>query len=364
MTDARTAVPIRLGLLGTSRVNERIVNAAKTLPEVDVVALASRDHPRAVEQAARLGVAETHAGYSSLLDSDAVDAVYLALPNSEHAGWAAKALDSNKHVLVEKPLSREPAVVAELFDKAKTRALVLLEGMMFRHHPQVAIIQNIVRGGAIGRLRLVQAHFSFPLQRAEDVRWRPELHGGALMDLGCYCVAASRIFAGEPVEFHAVARKVESGVDGRLAATLVTSDAVMTRFDVDFGLPRHQSLVLHGEQGRINVGSPFHCNASHVQLYEGVGHGQDQTEVDVGNMDPFQCELEHFVAMIREKPERRSLGAADAIAQAQALSRLHLLVSEGPERHVPWREEPILESVPRAEGSGGCESINVARGEI
>ncbi len=127
-----------------------------------------------------------------------IEAVYISLPNSLHLEWTERALRAGKHVLCEKPLGRDPDAVATAFDVAQREGRLLMEAFMYRHNPQTAMVAELVAGGAIGRLRLIRAAFSFPLSDAVNVRLQAGLHGGALMDVGCYCVSAARLLAGEP----------------------------------------------------------------------------------------------------------------------------------------------------------------------
>src|SRR3970282_1188463 len=119
-----------------------------------------------------------------MLDDPGVDAVYICLPNSFHHPWTMCALAAGKHVLCEKPYSRRPDEVEEAFALAGRSGLVLTEALMYPHHPQTGVVCDLVTGGAVGRLRAIRASFSFRLEDPDDVRWRPELAGGALMDVG------------------------------------------------------------------------------------------------------------------------------------------------------------------------------------
>ena len=190
---------MRLGLLSTARINDAILAAAAESDRVDVVAVASRDGERARLYADEHGIARAHGSYEALLEDSDVDAIYVSLPNALHHEWTMSALEAGKHVLCEKPYSRDPADVEQAFATARSAGLVLMEAFMYRHHPQTHAIAALVRDGALGKLLSVRSTFTFPLASLTDVRARPELAGGALMDVGCYCVSGSRLIAGEPV---------------------------------------------------------------------------------------------------------------------------------------------------------------------
>jgi predicted dehydrogenase len=157
-----------------------------------------------------------------------------------HVEWTLRALNAGKNVLCEKPFSRRADEVEQAFDLAHQRGLVLTEGFMWRHHPQTRTLTGLLSAGAVGRLRMLRASFSFQLAAihgAEDARWHRELDGGALMDVGCYCVNAFRLLAGEPERVYAEQVAEVGGVDVLFAATLRFSDGVVASFDCGFVVP-------------------------------------------------------------------------------------------------------------------------------
>ncbi|HWH05182.1 MAG TPA: Gfo/Idh/MocA family oxidoreductase, partial [Gaiellaceae bacterium] len=176
--------PLRIGLLSTARIGGAIVDGSRRSSVAEVVAVASRDAARAEAYAREHAIPRAHGAYEALLADPEVDAVYVALPPALHVPWSERALEAGKHVLVEKPLSRDPAAVERLFDAAERAGLVVIEGFMWRHQPQAKRLQELARGGAIGELRLVRAHFSGMLDRPGDPRWDPALGGGTLLDMG------------------------------------------------------------------------------------------------------------------------------------------------------------------------------------
>ena len=241
---------LRLGLLSTARINRAILDAAGHVDAVEVVAVASRDGERARAYAAEHGLERAHGSYEALLGDDVVDAVYISLPNGLHHEWTLRALEAGKHVLVEKPYSRHPGEVEEGWATAERAQLVVMEAFMYRHHPQVATARALVKQGAIGRLRLVTASFSFPLADPENVRLVPELDGGALMDVGCYCVSGSRLLAGEPDAVFGHRVLGPTGVDLEFHGLLRLPDEVIARFDCSFAPLRASGSRRSGRTGR------------------------------------------------------------------------------------------------------------------
>jgi D-xylose 1-dehydrogenase (NADP+, D-xylono-1,5-lactone-forming) len=175
--------------------------------------------------------------------------VYISLPNSLHVEWSIRALEAGKHVLCEKPLSRHADEVERAFDAAERAHRFLMEGFMYRHHPQTKRVAELVADGAIGELRLVRSAFSFALAELGDVRMRPELDGGSLMDVGCYCVSFTRVLAGEPESASGYQVLGSTGVDVRFTGTLSLPDGVLAHFDCGFDLPRRSVLEAFGSEG-------------------------------------------------------------------------------------------------------------------
>src|SRR5215213_3668846 len=205
--------PIRWGFLSTAKINRFVLEGAHLANAVDVVAVASRDRARADAYAREKSIPRSHGSYDALLADDGVDAVYISLPNSLHHEWTLRALAAGKHVLCEKPYTRHAAEVEEAFDLAERNGVVLSEAFMWRHNPQTARFLALLP--EIGELQTIRATFGFVLNRTEDVRLRADLDGGALMDVGCYCVSGARLLAGEPVRVHGEQVLGPSGVDLR-----------------------------------------------------------------------------------------------------------------------------------------------------
>jgi D-xylose 1-dehydrogenase (NADP+, D-xylono-1,5-lactone-forming) len=319
-------VGLRLGLLSTARINGAILAAAAQTDAVDVVAVASRDGHRARDYAAEHGIARAHGDYSSLLRDPDVEAVYIALPNALHAAWAERALAAGKHVLCEKPFSPDPALTAHCYTVAAAHGLVLTEAFMWRHLPQTQRLRELVSDGAIGELRLVRATFSFPLLREVDVRWDARLQGGALMDVGCYCVSGMRLLAGEPERVRGEAVAAPSGVDVRFPGLMRFPGDVLGTFDCAFDLPARAALEAVGSDGSLFVDDPWFGRAPAI-FHRRDGHSE---EIAVDHADPYVLELEDLAAAVAA---RRSplLGRDDAVGQARALSALLASAAGGAE---------------------------------
>jgi D-xylose 1-dehydrogenase (NADP+, D-xylono-1,5-lactone-forming) len=309
---------LRLGLLSTARINDSILAAAAASDRVAAVAVASRDAGRAKTYARVHALARAHGSYDALLEDPEVDAVYVALPNGLHHEWTLRALRRGKHVLCEKPYSRRPAEAQEAFALAEASGLVLMEAFMYRHHPQTAVVADLVSEGVLGNLRAIRATFTFLLKRADDARLRPELDGGSLLDVGCYCVSGSRLLAGEPVRVQGTQVTGETGVDLAFHGMLVFADDVVAQIDCSFTLPRFQRLEAHGEQGSLLVEAPWRPDWGGAVL---LRRGDETTRIEVPSADMFRLELENLADAIAGRA-RPLLGGADALGQARALDAL------------------------------------------
>jgi predicted dehydrogenase len=315
---------MRLGLLSTARINDEILAAAAASDEVEVVAVASRNGARAADYAREHGIARAHGSYDDLLADGEVDAVYVSLPNGFHHEWSMKALAAGKHVLCEKPYSRRPDEVGEAFDRAEQGALVLMEGFMYRHNSQTERVAELVSGGAIGRLRHVRATFTFVLSDTTDVRLRPELEGGALMDVGCYCVSGSRLLAGEPERVLGEQVLAETGVDLAFHGTMRFPGDVVSQFDASFTVPRDQRLEVVGEEGTLVVEAPWRVDWGGDVL---LRRGGEVERIDVPAGDSYRLELENLAAAITGRAPAR-LGRDDALGQARAIDALYRSAAE------------------------------------
>jgi predicted dehydrogenase len=309
---------LKLGFLSTAQINEAVLAGLRKSDRVEAVAVASRDPARAEAYARRHGFPKAHGSYEALLGDPDVEAVYISLPNSLHVAWSVRALDAGKHVLCEKPLTRHPEDAERAFDAAERAGLVLMEAFMYRHHPQTKRLAELVAGGAIGELRLVRSAFSFPLDRPNDVRLSAELEGGALMDVGCYCVSASRLLAGEPVQARGEQTIGGDGVDIRFAASMRHERGVLALFDCAMDVPGRAEIEAVGSEGVLRVPDPWLIGNPGLKLRR----GDRIEEIPIEPLDRYQLQLENFADAIRGVAEPL-LGREDAVGQARALEALY-----------------------------------------
>jgi D-xylose 1-dehydrogenase (NADP+, D-xylono-1,5-lactone-forming) len=312
---------IRWGLLSPARIGEVVLaGAAAKARSGRFVAVASRDAGRADAFAAGHGL-QPFGSYEALLDSDAVDAIYVALPNGLHMEWATRALEARKHVLCEKPLSPRPDEVAAAFDVAERTGRVLAEAFMWRYHPSTRLAQRLVADGAIGELAYLKGTLSFTLE-GPDVRLERALDGGSLLDLGCYCVAAARLFAGEPDRVYAEQRTAGHDVDVQMAGTL-RCGGVLAQFDCGFNLPRRDRLELVGRTGELHLPDPWVCRQPALTL---LRDGRREEIPVAGGLafdatEGYGLEIEEISAALLAG-EPLPFGREDGVGQARALAAL------------------------------------------
>jgi D-xylose 1-dehydrogenase (NADP+, D-xylono-1,5-lactone-forming) len=311
--------PVRLGIMGTGLILERFLPGAERSRGVDVFAVASRDAERARFFAADRGIGRSFGSYDALLADPDVDAVYIPLPNSMHHEWTMRSLAAGKHVICEKPYSTRAADVDEAHDAADAAGLVLTEGFMWRHSPHaLRFVEELPR---IGELRTIRSTFSFQIESEDDIRLSRELAGGSLMDVGTYCVSASRLIAGrEPLAAVGVAWPAASGVDERFSGILDFGEGVVATLTSGFQ-SEHSGMEAIGSKGSLWLDDSFQGRATKLI-------GPDGFVEEIPLVNPYELELDDFAAAIRgEHPVR--LGRADMLGQARTLAALYESAATG-----------------------------------
>jgi xylose dehydrogenase (NAD/NADP) len=318
-------VAVRWGILSTARINELVLAGARRSDRVQMVAVGSRERVRAEAYAREQGLERPHGSYQELVDDPDIQAVYISLPNAFHVEWSIRALQAGKHVLCEKPLTRYPEEAARAFGVAAQEGRLLEEAFMWRHNPQIRRLQELIAGGAIGRLKLVRAVHSFTADDPRDIRLLTELDGGSLMDVGCYCVHAARLLAGEPERVFGEAVRNEAGVDVRFAGTMRFRGGVVSQFDAGLDVPDRAELEAIGDRGSLFLSDPWHgWVAPRIEVRKDGG----VEEIRLEPTDPYKLELESLSDAILGEAEPL-LGREDAVAQARTLGALFHSAEQG-----------------------------------
>jgi D-xylose 1-dehydrogenase (NADP+, D-xylono-1,5-lactone-forming) len=310
---------MKLGIVSTAHINRLVIPQAHASDKVELVAVASRDQGRADEYAAKWEIPRAYGSYERLLDDPDVDAVYISLPNNLHCEWSIKAVEAGKHVLCEKPFSQNAADVERVFDAAERADRLVSEAFMYRHNPQTGRLVELVRSGAIGELRLVRAAFSYGLYDHDNIRLRPDVEGGSLMDVGCYCVSGARLLGGEPESVYGSAYVGPSGTDWVFTGSLRFPGDILALFDCGTSLPDRDELEAIGTEGSLFLDDPWHARVPVIELRR----DGSVERIELEPVDSYRLELENLSDAIRGDVQLL-LGRDDAVAQARALEALHL----------------------------------------
>lgn len=268
----------RWGVLSTAKIGrEHVIPAILDAGNGVLAAIASRDAGKARALADRFGAPHAFGSYEELLASDAVDGVYIPLPTSQHVEWAVKAADAGKHVLVEKPLALRADDIGTVIAARERNRVLISEAFMVTYHPQWLKVRDLIRSGAIGRLRQVQGAFSYHNVDPRNMRNRPELGGGALPDIGVYPVVTTRFATGaEPARVQAsITRSPDFGTDIH-ASVRADFAAFELSFYVSTQLSLRQTMAFHGDAGLIEIRAPF--NAGIYEHHVVTLHDRDRGE--------------------------------------------------------------------------------------
>lgn len=291
------------GVLGTARIAEKVIPAIQATRHNKVLAVASRDLARGRAFADRLGVPVAYGSYDELLRDPMVQAVYLPLPNHEHLPWAVKALQAGKHVLVEKPFALNADEAQQMVGTAIEKSLVLMENFMYRHTARIQKALEIAKTGELGKLRFIHSSFSFPLENPDDFRLVPDKGGGALYDLGCYCVNLQRLLVGrEPITAQARCHTSGSGVDLQMTATLDFGDQIYGSFEIAFNAARQQFTRVVGSDAVMTLEATF--NPADKPTAISIERGGEAKKINFKSENAYQSLIEHFyqVAIRKEIP--------------------------------------------------------------
>jgi len=318
--------PVKWGIISTADINRLVIPPAQASPKVELVGVASRTQERADEYAAKWGIPRAYGTYEELLADPEIEALYISLPNHLHVEWSIRAAEAGKHVLCEKPMDSSPEKVAAAFDAADRAGTLLSEAFMWRHSPQTRRVRELLDEGAIGELRLVRATFSYGLYDEDNIRLRADVDGGALMDVGCYCISGSRLVAGEPEAVFGRQWIGPSGTDWVFTGSLRFPGDVLGLFDCGTAMPNRDELEAIGSEGSLFLDDPWHAREPAIEIRRGG-------EVERRDPEPansYGLELENMSDAIRGEGTLL-LGRDDAMAQATVIDALFRSARSGAE---------------------------------
>jgi predicted dehydrogenase len=285
---------VRWGLLSTAHINRRLIPAIRASKRGTLAAVASRESEKAGAYAAEWGIPYAFGSYEEMLASDAVDIVYIGLPNHMHAAWTIRALEAGKHVLCEKPFALTIEEVDRMIDASRRSGRVLFEAFMYRHHPQTRLVDEWVREGRLGEIRLFRSAFSFYMHNREgNVRLAPEYGGGALWDVGVYPVSFAQVVMGALPQTVAAAQwKGPTGVDESFSGLMTYANGSTAQIYGGFSVPFFTSVEIHGSLGRLELNRPFTGVTERDRFLRFTPVEGKPENLRVKSVDPYFCEVE------------------------------------------------------------------------
>lgn len=291
---------VNWGVLGTARVGlNYVIPAIQQSLNGKVVAIASRDEKKAQQTAKSFGIPNYYGDYGKLLESEDVEAVYIPLPNSLHHKWTIVAAENGKHVLCEKPLAVNVRECQEMISACKNHAVWLLEGYMYRFHPQIRRLQEILNSGSIGRILIVRTEYAFVGGSLEDIRYQKGLGGGSLLDLGCYCIDVTRLLMDSEPNYLVGAANFhpEKDVDETFVGLMRFPTSKVGLFGCAFHPILRHRLEVIGDEGLVELPAAFEpgCRAEiFVRRISRTEH------VEFESTNPYRLMVEHFADCVIE----------------------------------------------------------------
>jgi xylose dehydrogenase (NAD/NADP) len=324
--------PVGFGVIApTSTVARKaVIPAILESGSCRLVGVASRSDPGGERSSPR--GARPHARYEEVLGDPEVEAVYIPLPNSMHREWVERSAAAGKHVLCEKPLATSAADAAQMSASCRDAGVVLMEAYMSPFHPRSRAIREMTRSGELGRLLFGAAAFTGVLEGEDDYRWRPEMGGGALLDVGIYCLSplleAARIAPLEAGSVHvgaAAAHYTDRGVDASFSGWLDFGDATTAVIQCSAEAPERQLLELVGTEAALSVERPFTPSYDDVTINLRRRDGTVD-EVTTAGGNPYLGMVDHFCDLVRgratpERPPEHSIALAELIDRLAEVAR-------------------------------------------
>ncbi len=314
---------VRWGVLSTATIaRNAMIPAIGESSNGEVVAIASRDAARARAAADELGIARSYGTYEELLSDPAVDAVYNPLPVSMHAEWSIRAAEAGKHVLCEKPLCRSAAEARRMTEAFAGRKLVVMEAFMYRFHPVTVKVKELVDSGGVGTVRTIRASFAAGNNDNDDIRMKPETGGGAMLDVGCYCVSLIRLIAGEePSEVAAVSHIGPStGVDESTGGALLFPSGIVGYFGCSFRTHYDSSYDIVGSEGRVLVDFGAMCHWPGTEFTVKHWRGEEFREIVCPAANHYTLLAEEFGEAV-SAGRAPKFGIEDAVANMEVIDR-------------------------------------------
>lgn len=310
---------IRWGVLGTANIARTVVAAIGRSQWGLAKAVASRDGERARSWAEEMAVENAFGTYEALLACKEIDAVYVPLPNALHGAWTIRALEAGLPVLCEKPFAMDRAEAERVAVVARRLRLPVAEAFMYRFHPMFGIVRDLLDAGAIGELVSIDSRFSFFEDDRTGIVASARLGGGALMDVGCYCVNFSRMIAqAEPVSVSAM--QVGQGIDDTMVGMMAFPGGLLARFEASIASAERHGAEVLGTTGAILLPSPWVPGDQEVTVLV-KRWGQPDEKILVPGADTYRMEVDDFARAVNTGADPR-WPVADAVANMATLDAL------------------------------------------
>jgi len=314
---------LRWGILSTAKIGrEKVIPALQKSKYIQVTAIASRNIETAKETAKLLNIPKSYGSYEELLADKEIDAIYIPLPNHLHVEWAIKAMQAGKHVLCEKPIgltSKEAQTL--LMATNEFPHLKIMEAFMYRYHPQWVYAKELVTSGKIGDVKIIESFFSYYNIDPKNIRNRVEVGGGAMMDIGCYCVSLARfLFGEEPKNVLGIVDFDPEMKTDRLSTGILNFSKGNSTFTCSTQLMPHQRVNIVGNKGRLEIEIPFNMppdQKAKVFLYTSNG----KEEILFDPIDQYTLQADAFSkAILNDEPV--PYGLQDAVNNMKVIEAI------------------------------------------
>jgi xylose dehydrogenase (NAD/NADP) len=290
------------GILGPGFIATRaIIPAIQAVSNSRALAIASSSKERSREVALSFGIERSYSGYQAVLDDPDVDVVYIALPNHLHREWTIRAAGAGKHVLCEKPLAMSAAECNEMIAACQRAKVLLMEAVMYRFHPRMLHLKQMLVAREPGDIRFLHTAFSFNFNAPGNYRAYRQFGGGALLDIGCYCVNAARWFVGsEPDSSQAVVSYSHESIDLNASAVLRFGEDVSAHIQCSFVAAEHQTIEVVGTTATVTAPFAFTAWRDDTTMLL-IQRGAVCEQREFAPADPYQLMVEHFATCVIEK---------------------------------------------------------------
>ncbi|MBW4082154.1 Gfo/Idh/MocA family protein [Paenibacillus sp. S150] len=263
---------LRWGIMGCAQIATGSVMPAIQESETGIIqAVASRGLDKSSAVAKEFGVPQAYGSYEELLAAPDIDAVYIPLPNHLHREWVIRAAQAGKHVLCEKPIALSSREAAEMVSACRKAGVHLAEAYMYRHHPRIAELQEIIASGEIGDLRSIRGTFTYnDAEDTSNIRFKSAWGGGSLYDVGCYPLSAARLLFGaepEAATVQAIFSAEHDNVDMMASGLVEFPGGVSLIFDCGMWAYNRQLLEVLGTEGRIELPMPFNARFDDAEFF-------------------------------------------------------------------------------------------------